>query len=332
MHILVLDSSPFFGGAQKSLAETLRWLKKRHQVTLLAGEGMKDCHPDICVPAHHWTASFGGLLQYLADRRRFVQVWEASSPTTSYDIVYANGLRAGMLLAAVKNPPPVLLHDRDIRAPAKLRHWLAGKQHPFVVGTSEEILRMWEGISVRGKEILPPAFDLEALRAVSPVADADVPAVLQVADFVPWKRHSLFCEAVRQKEFRAGICGRSRGDTAYDAEVLGKMREAGVERIASEDALPWIAACKVVVCCSEGEPFGRTVIEALAMGKNVVVTPTACAATLQTLPGVMASEDSPDALAEAIRTALTLPPPNAPLSDYTWGELGPKLEMLLEKL
>jgi glycosyltransferase involved in cell wall biosynthesis len=40
--------------------------------------------------------------------------------------------------------------------------------------------------------------------------------------------------------------------------------------IADESALPEIAASDIVVSCSDSEPFGRTIIEALALGKPVV--------------------------------------------------------------
>jgi len=333
MRILALDSSPFCGGAQKSFADTVHSLSEGHEVVLAAGEGMSRWHPEYRLSARHWSASPGGCLQFLADRRSFAAQYRRIAAAESPEFIYVNGLRSGMLLAGLKNLPPILLHDRDIRAPLGVRGWLGEKLRPLVAGASEEILRMWDGVCVRGRALLPPGFDLRRL-GETPPARREKALVLLAADFVPWKRHGLFCgaAALLRKEgipCTAAICGRSRGDRRYDAKTARRMEETGVERCAGEEALPWIAACKVLVACSEREPFGRTVVEGLAMRRNVVVTPTACAESLRRLPGVLVTEDSPEALAAGIRHALSLPPPEPELQGYSLESFRDRLGKLL---
>ena len=54
------------------------------------------------------------------------------------------------------------------------------------------------------------------------------------------------------------------------SQLHGSLDDILSFNTADEIALPEIAAADVIVSCSDSEPFGRVIIEALALGKPVV--------------------------------------------------------------
>ncbi len=62
---------------------------------------------------------------------------------------------------------------------------------------------------------------------------------------------------------------RLLSDLKQTASKLG-LNDILIFNTADESALPEIAATDVIVSCSDGEPFGRVIIEALTLGKPIV--------------------------------------------------------------
>jgi len=108
--------------------------------------------------------------------------------------------------------------------------------------------------------------------------------VLQVGNMMAWKRHTLFLEALRiaylsMPEIRGVVVGRAHDRTArtYLDELQAYARALGVHHLVqfvtdADDAVPWICASDVLVSVADGEPFGRTIVEALRAGRPVVTT------------------------------------------------------------
>jgi len=108
--------------------------------------------------------------------------------------------------------------------------------------------------------------------------------VLLVGDMVPWKRHALFLEALRtahlsMPELRGVIVGRAHDKSAqrYLKELRGYARALDLHHLVqfvtdADDAALWIAASDVLLSVADREPFGRTVVEGLRLGKPVVAT------------------------------------------------------------
>lgn len=130
-------------------------------------------------------------------------------------------------------------------------------------------------------------FDVEGMAAVSPSGPWPGPGsgtrFVLVADLVEWKGHALFLDALARVRgtAREAVCGlvvgRSRDPSgaAYLAELRLRARALGLDEAVgfvtdASDALPLIAAADVVVSAARGEPFGRTVVEGLALGRPVV--------------------------------------------------------------
>ena len=292
--IFYLDCAPFMGGAQESLW-TLAQAFQEHAF-FAAGEGLlakvqAANFPYVELATRHWPATLVGLWQYWQDRRKSIPVLQEAFSHFQPELLHANGLRAAMLLAGLKNIPcPVILHDRDIREPSILLSPLIRRLAPTVVATSTSVAEKWRGrLPEKRLHIIPNGFDLAAIRRTAPVTLplANSPegwTVILAGDFLPWKRHYLFLESIRlvhqqAPEMRAVIKGRVRN---HDLRILQKLRQrlaedpelASCVTIDSTDApaLPYIVAADLLVSCSQGEPFGRTIVEAYALGKPVSAT------------------------------------------------------------
>ena len=108
------------------------------------------------------------------------------------------------------------------------------------------------------------------------------PLLVLVADMVPWKRHTIFLDAVAEVRGKApnvtaAVVGRARDEAGE--RYLAVLRQhataagiAGAVRFVTDAtcAASWIAAADVLVSVATEEPFGRTIVEALALGTPVV--------------------------------------------------------------
>jgi glycosyltransferase involved in cell wall biosynthesis len=163
-------------------------------------------------------------------------------------------------------------------------------------------------------ELVPNGLRIDEIARATPDANYS-DAVILVADFVPWKRHDLFLAAFgrvceRKTGAKAVLVGRVRdGDDAWLETVRERVATSGLAdavqiRTDATDAWPCIAASRMLVSCAKREPFGRTVVEALALGRPVVAVggggPDDILAECEA--GILVT-DHVEALAEAILTA-----------------------------
>ena len=190
--------------------------------------------------------------------------------------------------------------------------------------------------------VLFNGFDLEAIAKTKPALPDAHDTVIIAADFEPWKRHQLFLEAVAlAQEKRPLLCailkGRLRPSSAKYLETLRnyvKERQINHVRFIVDDtpALPWIASAQMLVTCSENEPFGRTAVEALALGKCVVATETALAPELFQLDGVTQSDATANSLSKTILQSLDATPPAPDLSRFSKEALTEELKQLYARV
>ncbi|MGN0878951.1 MAG: glycosyltransferase family 4 protein [Oligosphaeraceae bacterium] len=289
MRLLFLDCAPFMGGAQESLWTLLRELRRQtpHEPVLacacpeLADRAASERIPVTRLPqTRHWRATPVGLLQLLQDRRRAAPLLAALRRDVRPHLVHLNTCRAALLCPELG--PDCIIHDRDIRMPGVVPAWLA-RRRPAVIAISAAVARKWQGRLE--PVVIPNMFDLAALsaaasRAVRP--SSPLPTIVLAADFVSWKGHETLLDALAELHrrglgFRAILRGRVRdcAGAALLAHVEARLRADGLSeqvevRSESGSALGELAAADVVVSASRNEPFGRTVVEALALGKVVV--------------------------------------------------------------
>jgi glycosyltransferase involved in cell wall biosynthesis len=327
--ILYVDCAPFTGGAQQSLLTLVEGVAARGwEVRVLSADrtaqGVLERCRHLAVPvgelrSAHWRVCLPGLARFAWDRlvagRRIAQAVRNEQPT----ILHANGIRSGLLVpACARRAAAFVLHDRDLRVPAVAVRHLA-RRADQVIAISRCVASKWQdGTLASPVQVIANGFDIAAVSRAQPAPLVGFPAgsmgAVLVADFVPWKRHEAFLEAVSLvrttgEEVVGVVVGRPRSrqgdacrqDLQARAQSLGLGTAVRFVTTAST-ALPWIAAADVLVSTATDEPFGRTVIEALALGRPVVAV-NACgpAEVLTGCPAATLTGAEPGAIAEGLR-------------------------------
>ncbi len=296
--ILYLDTGPWLGGAQRSMLTLINALDWQTWEPLVVAADdsefgvLYECrfHRISCehVRFRHWLRRPSGGLAFLWDGLRLRWAFRRLRRDRRIDLVHANTARAGLLACiGIPRTVPMVVHDRDVRMPSATRRILA-RRVACVIALSETVAKTWARVPNARLEVVPNGFDVESLREVSPAprlaALGGRFAVIQVADLVRWKRHDLFVEAMNRvcsqdAETRAVIVGRplNPDGEAYLRELRSRVAALGLrDRIEfvtdCENAVPWIAAADLLVSTADSEPFGRVVVESLAVGTPVVVT------------------------------------------------------------
>ena len=220
----------------------------------------------------------------MQDSRRFEPFFRKTVADFQPDVIHANCIRSALLLPQDCRQP-LLLHDRDAAFPFFVTRHISNRfQNLHIVAISPLVAEKWRSLLPEDRlHIVPNGFDLEAMAVAQPATKDDSATfrLLQVADFSPWKRHDRFLNLLAQLKpqipnMKAVIKGRVRDrqgdrlltDLKQMASKLG-LDDSLIFNTADGSALPEIAAADVVVSCSDGEPFGRTIVEALALGKPV---------------------------------------------------------------
>jgi glycosyltransferase involved in cell wall biosynthesis len=327
--ILYVDSAPFTGGAQESLLTLLAGVAGRGwEPVLVSADRSEHGLLERCrqrgwrvhaVRTSHWRATPVGAVRLGVERLAAGRVIRRAIAEAAPVLIHANGVRSGLLLPAdAWRAAPVLLHDRDLRVPRPALGWLARRVRA-VLAISECVAAKWRSrLPAERLQVVPNGFDLESLAATTPVAGLAAPGVsvwvALVADLEPWKRHDVFLQAVAAcvaagAELGAVVVGRARTPAAsrYLRRLQGLAEALGIAarvRFVTTAAagVPWLAAADIVVSAALAEPFGRTVIEALALGRPVVAV-NACgpAEILAGCPAATLTDATPAALAAGIR-------------------------------
>jgi len=296
--ILFIDAGTWFGGAQRSLLTLLSALHTDgsvepivacadHSHNGLAAQCEQAGITTYRMHLRHWRKSPTGVAQlawdYLQTRPLLLQLYRRHAPC----LVHANGCRSlALLMGALPTQIPLLVHARDLQAPQWLRRFAAQRRHTHVIAISAAVAEAWQPLvhqhqlHVIFNGIAAPTLPLTQ-PPTWPWAQSNFTAV-QVADFVSWKRHDRFLQAIalasaQAPHLRALIIGRTPNTAAqrhYHAmrSLCQRLNlDHCVHFCTSEDnALPWIAGADLLVSATEQEPFGRTIVEALHCGVPVV--------------------------------------------------------------
>jgi glycosyltransferase involved in cell wall biosynthesis len=215
------------------------------------------------------------------------------------DLIYLNndfvsnlsGRIAGRMLGL-----PVILHERDIPAPqsrlARMTSGWATRYLAISTPVREALLRI--GVPARRIRMLPEGLDLELYRPVSDATVAEVRASLGAASgsllvvmcgmIMEWKGQHVLIEAARNVVARHpstsfAIVGEApQGEEAYPARLREQLRaldlESRVSFVGYRNDIPAVmqSADVVVHASTSPEPFGRVIIEGMAMARPVVAT------------------------------------------------------------
>jgi glycosyltransferase involved in cell wall biosynthesis len=257
----------------------------------------------------------GGKRRYLELRARVA----AAGPA---DVVWAHFLvPSGLIASRADAPLVVTAHGRDVRnvgaipAIASLTRRVV-RRASSVIAVSEYLRRELEAKipEARGKtEVVDSGVDLDRFRPnlASDKAshDAGHPRFVAVGSLTGRKNVVRLADAFARFG-RGSLTFVGDGPLRPALEGRGGVRIVG--RVPHGEVPAWLSAADVVCAPSLLEPFGQSILEALACGRSVVAT--RIGGPPEFVPsdaGVLVDPLDVDGIARALETAAALPRPNA---------------------
>ena len=295
MNVLYLDHATELGGAEHSLLALLRTLDRaRAAPTLACPPGrLAERAQALDVPvidlsleklrSRNPLASFARL-------RRGARRLREELAQGSFGVVHANTLRAAVYAGQAAKPAgvPFVWHVRDYDVPAFVRAALM-RSCDVAVATSQFMAdALGSGSKIR---LIPNGIDpsdapadsaFAAFREALGIAP-QTPVVGCLGRIRPWKGQGYFLRVAARLAAELPqavfliVGGTLFPDPGRDyvAELEDEAARLGVrDRVVftghRDDPLAALGAMDVVVNCSENEPFGRVLIEAMACRRPVV--------------------------------------------------------------
>jgi glycosyltransferase involved in cell wall biosynthesis len=230
------------------------------------------------------------------------------------DVIHTNGMKAHLLFGALFWRFPLVVHLRDFPGERPLtRHllpWLGRRQRVLVVTNSHAVAAdvatlaprvptrvVYNGIDTGYFTPKPGAPDRLAALANMPRTEDGTLHVGMLATYAWWKGQRLFIQAMARVlaaapdlDLRAYVIGgpiyATRGSELGSTELERLVRSLRLERHVGfvpfqRDVAQVLQALDIVVHASiRPEPFGRTIVEAMASARPVVVSRAGGAAEL----------------------------------------------------
>jgi glycosyltransferase involved in cell wall biosynthesis len=234
------------------------------------------------------------------------------------DVVWAHFLvPSGLIASTVDAPLVVTAHGRDVRNVGSIpgvAHLTRSvvRRASSVIAVSDYLRRELEERlpEARGKtEVVDSGVDLVRFRPVAPAAQLERPAFVHVGSLTERKNVLRLADA-----FEALGSGSLTfvGDGPLRARLDGRERVRLVGRVAHDAVPAWLAAADVVCGPSLLEPFGQSLLEAMACERTVVATRVGGPPEFVTPDaGLLVDPLDVGELARALERAAALPSPNA---------------------
>jgi glycosyltransferase involved in cell wall biosynthesis len=191
------------------------------------------------------------------------------------------------------------------------------------------------GIRCAEYATLPPR---EAFRAKH-LRGFDGPLVLPRAVSQKKARRARACLRACGGPSPRRACDRRAGRRGLASPPAGRGRDVTVGLLTGEDKLKALAAADVWALPSHGENFGNAVVEAMAAGRAVVVSPQVNIAGDAALAGAaIVAERDPAAFASALRLLAIRAPPRdgrarlAFARRYDWSAVAPRMVEMYEDI
>jgi len=286
--VLYLDTPiPPPGGGQKSLLGIIAHLKSYTPFIVSSLESeLSEFAKENGVPSVVHRVSKPGALFSLLKSRRLVRLIDpaiihCNSAATFYTLIFS--------LAAAILRVPFVWHVRVIRSAGWKESIIASLANRIIVisdavgakyrgyGTSPRIVKIHNAVDTA---VFRPAVDTADARREFSIPGACI-TIGVFSRLEGWKGHRLFFDATRivlngnsGMDFRFLIVGdgpdaASIRESCRNRGIEGKTVFAGLRH----DVPALMNACDIIVNPStEPEPFGRTVIEAMACGRTVIAT------------------------------------------------------------
>jgi glycosyltransferase involved in cell wall biosynthesis len=253
----------------------------------------------------------GGKLRFVELARRV----RAAGPA---DVVWAHFLvPTGLIASKVRAPLVVTAHGRDVRNVGELRgvaHLTRAvvRRAATVIAVSDYLRRELEERvpEARGKtEVVDSGVDLERFAPGEPAAQLQSPAFVHVGSLSERKNVLRLTDAF-------AALGRGSltfvGDGPLRARLDGLAGVRVVGRVAHDEVPRWLSAADVVCGPALIEPFGQSLLEAMACERTVVATRIGGPPEFVTDDaGVLVDPLDIGDIARGLEIAAALPSPNA---------------------
>jgi glycosyltransferase involved in cell wall biosynthesis len=286
--LAVSNHGDVVGGGELSLLDLLAGLSRSkwtpHAVVPAEGEVARRCRaielPVHVIPLPTLRRPCIQMLRSILAIRRVIRA-------SGVDLLHANGSRAMFFagLAGWLTGRPTIWHVRVADPEPVLDRVLASMAQAIIVN-SDAVARRFSGGSLRKVHRIHNGVNLSrfnprstppGLRSSLGISDSS-PLVVSVGRFVPYKGYRHLVEAARLVEnSMPGVHWILVGDGEQWQELEARCQSLGLQAQIHfpgwrEDIPEILSACDIFVLPSLSEHFGRVVIEAMAMGKPVVVT------------------------------------------------------------
>jgi L-malate glycosyltransferase len=342
VRVLYVNHTALMSGAERSLLELIEGLPADVEPHLACPPGpLTEAARALGLAVTRVAGTDGSLkLHPIHTSRAVVDLGRAAlavrkaAKTMRADLVHANTTRAGLVASAVARlgGPPAIVHVRD-RLPPGVVSDAIGKA--LVAGTRAVIAnsRYTADRFPPGRarlHVIPNPVDVESLdhagigREVARRQlglDLDNLVLAVVGQITPWKGQDLAIRVAKDlsnidRRVRLLIVGSVKftgPGTRYDnpayAEHLHRLVDTlGLEEsvlfLGEREDLPAIlAATDLVLAPSWEEPFGRSIVEAMAMGVPVIATDVGGPAEIldEGVDGLLLPPRQPEVWAEAVR-------------------------------
>ncbi|PYY38973.1 glycosyltransferase [Curtobacterium sp. MCPF17_046] len=341
LHVVSLISSDgAFGGPTRVCQNQSQALQADgHQVTVVAGAAGGDVSPPAIVdgvrtllfrtrrvPGMGFAGMFApGMVRWLLDHR------------TDFDVAHVHLARDLVTLPAVmtllRSGIPVVVQPHGMIIPS--RKLLALPVDGW--GTRPALRRASAVLALNEREcddlkhvardlpqpvVLPNGVPEQEVLDRPPVTDST--EVLYLARLHARKRPLYFVEAAKrlQDRFpstRFALVGPDEGEAPAVQRAIGNRTStvAWEGPINPARTMDRMAQCDIYVLSAVDEPFGMTVLEAMSLGKPVVVTESCgLAAAVRRHEAGIVSRDDPDGLAQAIAELLADPAKRARMGEH----------------
>jgi glycosyltransferase involved in cell wall biosynthesis len=287
-------------------------------------------------------AAAGGVPGLLYELRRRIRAWRP-------DLVHTNGMKAHLLAGLAVPELPLVVHLRDFVGERRLsRHLFRAFARPrvLVVANSQavarDVLRVAPRVRTRVvynaldlSEFRPETRELARLAELSglPPPASDTVVTGLIATYAFWKGHRTFVRAaakVRRAEpslpLRFYVVGgpiyRTAASEITKEELLAEVSEAGLAGelglvpFQAEPSRVYHGLDIVVHASTRPEPFGRTIVEAMASGRAVIAADAGAAPELVEpgRTGLLHRPGDPDDLARQMLSLVRDPATRARLS------------------
>jgi glycosyltransferase involved in cell wall biosynthesis len=251
-------------------------------------------------------------------KRRFLELRRSVGAAPRPDVVWAHFLvPSGLLASSVDAPLVVTAHGRDVRNVGELPGIAAltrrvVRRASVVIAVSEYLRRELETKlpEARGKtEVVDSGVDLERFTMLTSAEDGEAPRFLCVGSLTERKNVVRLADAFARLP-RGSLT--FVGDGPLRAQLEGRERVRLTGRVPHADVPAYIAAADVVCAPSLLEPFGQSILEAMACGRTVVATSIGGPPEFVTTDaGVLVDPLDETAIARALEQAAAYPTPNA---------------------